>query len=109
MVPLRGEGVGAGVVVGVAHELSRQVVAYGKHLQAVLGQELDPALRVALVLGCAVDVQVVSPACQLQAVVSPLGGFGGQLRHGDVCKLSGEQGNWPCHLYLPPDLLSVSC
>ena len=84
----------------VQHRLADQVVADGEHLQVVLFQQLA-LLGAVVVLGQGlVDLEVVAPAGQLQAVVAEFVAFPGQFGHGQVGPLAGEQRYRSSHVSL---------
>ena len=87
---LGGERVGPGVV-RVADELAGEVVRDRPAAQPVLGQQGVAPVAVGLVGGGAVDVQVVSPARQLQPVEPEPLRLRGQLGQRQVGPLSREQ------------------
>ena len=45
-----------------------------------------------------VDVEVVAPAGELEAVEAPAAGLLGELGERQVGPLAGEQGDWSCHM-----------
>jgi hypothetical protein len=56
----------------VADGLADQVVGDGPALQVVFGQQLVPAGQVAVLVQGALNVEVIAPAGQFEAVVAPL-------------------------------------
>ena len=86
----RGEGVGSAVVIEVADKLPDQVIADGEHLQVVLFQDIALLLAVALVGGGEGDIEMITPAGQLQAIVAPIRGLFGEYFQGQISPLSGE-------------------
>ncbi len=81
----------------VAHGLAVEVVGDGEDRQAVLLEQVLLAAQVGVVLGGADDVEVVTPAGDLQAVVAPPRGQGTDLGEGQVGPLAGEQGDGAGH------------
>ena len=57
------------------------------------GQEVVPAPTVTVLLQGPIHLEVVAPARQLQAVITPGGGLPGQGLQGQVGPLAGEEGN----------------
>src|SRR5271165_2681903 len=85
----------------IADGLADQVVRDGPALQVVLRQQLVPAGQVAVLAQRAADVEVISPAGELEAVVAPLPGVLADLLQGQVSPLAGEQGEGMGHRWLP--------
>ena len=85
----------------VADALADQVVRDGEHLQAVLVEHRPLGLAVVVVLEGLVHLEVVAPAGQFQAVITPTLGFLRQDLQRQVRPLSGEKRYWSCHL-VPP-------
>jgi hypothetical protein len=75
----------------IAHRLPNEVVADGVALEPVALQQLSLPGGVVRLRERAVDLEVVAPGRQLEAVEAPLGDFGGQLLERDVGPLAGEQ------------------
>ena len=75
----------------VADRLADQVIGDGPDLQPVLAQQIVPTLAVVLVVECLLDVEVVAPAGQLDALVPPLAGFLADDFEGQVGPLAGEK------------------
>jgi hypothetical protein len=75
----------------VADRLPDEVVGDGEDLQVVLGQQLEATGDVRLVGQRLVDLEVVTPAGDLQSVVAPLGGEPAHLLERQVGPLAGEQ------------------
>src|SRR3954451_22394508 len=75
----------------IADRLAHQVVADGVALESVALEELAPRGGVGWLRDRAIDVEVVAPARQLQAVETPLRDLGGQLLERNVGPLAGEQ------------------
>ena len=86
----------------VAHGLPGQVAGDGVHRQAVALEDLAAARDVGRVGERLVDLEVVTPAGDLQPVVAPSGGQPGDLLERQVGELSGEQGDGAGHV-VPPD------
>ena len=70
------------VVHHVRHGLAGQVVADGPYSEAVGVQQLPALPAVARVLRTSCHVEVVTPARQLESVVSPFGRLGAQFLEG---------------------------
>src|SRR5690348_18426883 len=60
------------LVDAVADRLPDEVISNREHLQAMASEQIAPAGTVAIVGEGALDVEVVAPARQLEAVVAPL-------------------------------------
>ena len=95
----------AGVDREVAHALPDQVVADHVALQAVAVEQLALGGHVAVVGERLVDLEVIAPAGQLQAVEPPGGRLGGQLLQRQVGPLAGEQGYLSCHCFIASSLV----
>jgi len=80
----------------VADRLALQVVRDRPDLEAVLLEQCELALDVAVLIP-APRVEVVAPAGDLEAVVAPPGGELRHLLEGQVGPLAGEQGDGACH------------
>jgi len=91
------EPVAPRVVVGVAHELARQVVADREQLQAVPVQDRPLPVAVLGVLGGLVHVQVVAPTGQLQPVVSEPSHLLREPLQGQVRPLARKDRHRSCH------------
>ena len=89
-------------VVVVEHELAGQVVRDRPALQPVLAQELVAALAIARVAQGLLDVEMVAPAGQLDAVIAPLAGLLGDDFQRQVGPLAGEEGHGSCHWCVLP-------
>ena len=81
----------------VAHGLADEVVADREHLEAVLGEQVAAPLRVAVLLERALDVEVVTPARELEAVEAELLRLLGDGLEGQIGPLAGEQGDRSRH------------
>jgi hypothetical protein len=92
----RGEDALVAAVHGVAHRLAHEVVAHRVHLEAVRGQAVAQPVAVVVLGERAPDVEVVAPAGELEAVVAPARGLGGERVEGHVGPLAGEErdGAW---------------
>nr|WP_245715064.1 hypothetical protein [Micromonospora inyonensis] len=75
----------------VADRLADQMVGDGGGLEVVLRQRLALAVDVRLVGQGLVDLEVVAPAGDLQAVVAPLGGVPADLVERKIGPLAGEE------------------
>src|SRR5262249_5559247 len=97
------DGLMAGVDGVVADGLADQVVGDRPALQVVLGQQLVPAGQVSVLVQRAVDLEVVAPAGELEAVVAPLPRVLADLLQRQVSPLAGEQSEGSGHGRLPRD------
>ena len=93
----RGDPVVGPVVEDVEDELADQVVRDRPALQAVLGEEGVPPFAILVVVEGLLDVEVVAPAGELDAVVAPLAGLLADRFQGQVGPLAGEQGDGSGH------------
>ena len=66
-------------------------------LQPVALEQLAPLAAVGVVGERGVDVEVVAPAGELEAVEAPVAGLGGELGERQVGPLAGEQGDGSWH------------
>ena len=81
----------------VADGLADEVVADRPDVEAVALEQLAPLAAVRVVGERGVDVEVVAPAGELEAVEAPLAGLGGELGERQVGPLAGEQRDWSWH------------
>ena len=86
----------------VADGLADEVRADRPAVEPVALEQLALRAAVAVVAKRLVDLEVVAPAGELEAVEVPLAALGGELLERQVRPLAGEQRDWSCHL----DLLS---
>jgi hypothetical protein len=84
-------------VDAVADGLAHEVVADRPDVQAMAGEQLAPLATVVVVGERGVDVEVVAPASQFQAVEAPGAGLRGELGEREAGPLAGEQCDGPCH------------
>ena len=89
----------AGVDRRIAHALADQVIADDVALQAVAREQLALGGDVAGIGQRLVDLEVISPARQLQAVEAPGLRLPAQFRERQIRPLAGEQGYLSCHAY----------
>jgi hypothetical protein len=75
----------------------------GEHRQAVAVEDLAAALHVRGVGDGLVDLEVVAPAGDLEAVVPPLRGLAGDLLEREIGELAGEEGDGAWHEQPPAD------
>ena len=85
----------------VADRLADQVVGDREDLEVVLGEGGPLAVDVRLVGERLVDLEVVAPAGDLQAVVAPLGGEPADLVERKVGPLAGEERDGSRHCPSP--------
>ena len=80
----------------IADRLADEVVADRPDVQAVALEQLAPLAAVGVVGERGVDVEVVAPAGELEAVEAPGAGLRGELGEREVGPLAGEQrdGSW---------------
>ncbi|GHC08449.1 hypothetical protein GCM10010348_33370 [Streptomyces anthocyanicus] len=76
---------------GVADGLADQVVGDGPALEAVLVEQLVPGVHVGRIREGLVDLEVVAPAGEFQAVVAEVAGEPADLLQRQVRPLSGEE------------------
>ena len=81
----------------VAHRLAHEVVGDGPAAQVVLGEQRVPPGQVAILIQRPVDLEVVSPAGKLKAVVAPLLGQPADFLQRQVSPLAGKQGKRARH------------
>src|SRR6476619_2930398 len=77
----------------LAHRLAIDVIRYCPTPKPVLFEEILPALNVAVVLGRFGNIEMITPAGDLQSVIAPCRGEPGHLLEGEIGPLSGEQGD----------------
>src|SRR5262249_21028119 len=85
----------------VADGRADAMVAQGRGLQPETAQELQPPGGVFLGAGSVLDLEMVAPAGEVQALIAPLGGAGGQLLEREVGPGPGEQQDGTRHHALP--------
>ena len=78
-------------VDAVADRLSDEMRADRQDVQVVALQDLLPRPAVAVVLERLVDLEVVAPAGELEAVEAPAAGLRGEILDRQVGPLAGEQ------------------
>jgi hypothetical protein len=81
----------------VADRLPDEVCADRPAVEAVALEQLAPGAHVALVRERLVDLEVVAPGSQLEAIEAPFAAFRGQGLEREVGPLAGEQGYGSCH------------
>ena len=81
----------------VTNRLAHEVVGDREGAQAVVAEQLPLAPHVAVVGERLLDLEVVAPARQLQAVVAIEFCFLTNCFQGKVGPLAGKQGNWTWH------------
>ena len=77
----------------IADRLSNEVIGDRETGEAVVEKQLPMTSAVLFASGSLIDVEVVSPASELEAVVAHFLCFWRQLLQGKVGPLSGEQSN----------------
>ena len=85
------------VVDAVQHSLSDEVIGNREHLQIMFFQLFAFARTVTVVGKRLVDLEVVAPTSQLQAIVAPLTCLAGQVFQFQVGPLAGKQRDGSCH------------
>src|SRR4051812_31063612 len=85
------------LVERVAHGLADEMGRHGVAREAVAVQELPPASQGLGLVERAVDLEVIAPAREFQAVELPAGGLLGQVREGQVSPLAREQCDGTTH------------
>jgi hypothetical protein len=95
----RQDGLVAGVDV-VADGLADQVAGDGKAAQAVSIENVPALLAMLLILQGLIDVKMVAPAGQFQAVIPEHAGLGAELFKGHIRPLAGEEGDVASHVFL---------
>jgi hypothetical protein len=78
-------------VDAVAHGLTDEVRAERPATEAVPLEELTTLAAIGLVGDCAVDLEVVAPARELEPVESPRGALRREVGAGEVGPLAGEE------------------
>ena len=81
----------------VADRLAGKVVGDRPDAKPVTGEQLLLLGDVRVVVGGALDIEVVPPTRDLEAVVPPAGGPFTQLGERHVCPLTSEQGDGSIH------------
>ncbi len=81
----------------VAHRLADQVRGDREALEAVAVEDLPASVDVARVGERLVDVEVIAPAGELEAVEAPAPSLVGELLERQVGPLAGEERDRTCH------------
>ena len=84
-------------VDAVADRLSDEVRADREDVQVVALQDLLLRAAVPVVLESLVDLEVIAPAGELEAVEAPPTRLGGEILEREVGPLAGEQRDWTGH------------
>jgi hypothetical protein len=82
----------------VTHGLADEVIADGEHLEPVLLEDVAAGAHVPVVAQRLVDLEVIAPAGELEAVETPRRRFSGDGLERKVGPLSGEECDWSWHL-----------
>ena len=77
-------------VDGVTDALAEDVVGDGPAAQAVRGEEGVALLAIGIGSEGLVDIEVVAPAGELEAIVAPFADAAGEIGQGEVGPLAGE-------------------
>ena len=84
----------------VEHRLADQVIADREDLQVVAVQQIALRGAVPVVVQGLVDLEVIAPASQLDAVVAKLAGLARHVLERQIGPLASEQGDGTCHAVL---------
>jgi hypothetical protein len=102
-----GEDGPVALVDRIADGLADEVVADGEGGEAVIGEELPLLGAVVVLLQRALDVEVVAPARELEAVVAEGLGLLAELLERQVGPLAGEEADGARH-GIPPGTIELS-